>query len=74
MPSLTTQLARYSASDPRPLDAGFGYFKYYKSDDFPQRIKFNGINNKINISLYDLDGYLINLNGTNWEFGLRKLN
>lgn len=56
-----------------PLDAGYGYFKYYKTDDFSQKMVFNGKKNKITVKLYDLDGAPINLNGTDFEFGLLKI-
>ena len=57
-----------------PLDVGFGYLKAYKTDDFPQTLTFNNKANVLDIELRDLEGFYLDLNGSEFEMLLRRIN
>ena len=56
-----------------PLDVQFGYYKAYTTDDFPQKLIFNKKTSKLEIEVRDLEGNLLDLNGSEFEMLLRQI-
>lgn len=56
-----------------PLDVAFGYFKFYKIDDFPQQLKFVNKATVLNVEIRDMEGNLLDLNQSDWEILLKKV-
>jgi hypothetical protein len=56
-----------------PLDVQFGYFKAYTTKDFPQTLKFNSKSNKLDIEVRDVEGNMLDLNGSEFEMLLRRI-
>jgi hypothetical protein len=58
-----------------PMDVGYGEYKYFRSEfDFPQYCTFANKQTRLNIEIRDFEGNLLDLNGSDFELCLRKIN
>ena len=57
-----------------PMDVGYGEYKYYRSNyDFPQYCRFTTRCTRLNIEIRDFEGNILDLNGSDFELCLRKV-
>lgn len=62
-----------SASFYIPFITGSGQYQSLNTQDLPQTIEFKQGTRILNITVTDLNGNIVNLNGLNWEFFIRKV-
>ena len=56
-----------------PLDVSYGSMKHMLIDNFPQYIKFPRSSTKLNITVCDTNRKQIDLNGSDFEFAIKKV-